>query len=216
MWYHCEVLQKRESYFFSANSVLQLPKKRVMFKYSEYIFKNEVSLSVITLTGKCLKHAHAQIWHVAADERGCFFWYTFLKPCWEMLPFFLPTFAADLNPFKASFVFFGVRNCFSMWYYWRKTQPKYEENLAVFQEPCSCTEHSALCSDVWGTRCWAAHTHSSAYEWEVLSECWQPRGQIYPSEHILNCSPVLGNWELVLTAVGKSSICWVTWIPAQP
>lgn len=83
-----------------------------MFKYSEYIFLNEVSLPVITLTGKCLKHAHAQIWHIAAAERGCFFCYTFLKPSWEMLPFFLFTFAADLNPFKAFFFFLVSETAF--------------------------------------------------------------------------------------------------------
>lgn len=161
-------------------------------------------------TRTCSNMAHSCSW------KGLFLLLYFLKTFLRNASFLPLHLCGRPQSIQGFFFFFGVRNCFSMRYYWRKTKPEYKENLAVFQEPCSCTEHNALCSVVWGTRCWTAHTHSSAYEWEVLSECWQPRGQIYPSEHILNCSPVLGNWELVLTAVGKSSICWITWIPAQP
>lgn len=57
----------------------------------------------------------------------------------------------------------------------------------------------------------ALHTNGGA-----LPEQWQPRGQICLLEHMFYGSLVLDNWELVLTAAGESSICWIPKILAQP
>ena len=88
--------------FFQWTLVSQFPKQRVTSKYSEYILKKKASLPVIPLPGKCLKHTHAHIRHIAAGARGFFFWYNFSKTCWKMPSSLIPTFAADLSPFKAS------------------------------------------------------------------------------------------------------------------
>lgn len=164
---------------------------------------------VITLPGMILICSHAYIRYITADRRAAIstiLAQNLIEKC------FLSSFPPlqQISMHSKLFLFVGIKSCFSVWYYWCKSKPG-GIGFVFFSWAIG---HNTLCCNIRRHR--AAHTCSSTYEWEVLSECWQPRGQICLSEHNFNCSPVLANWELALTAVGKPSICWIPQIPAQP